>query len=140
MHVFISYADEDAQRIAPICQALTAWGVAFWAPPRGTMSAALNEQIQRALIQIQSDVFVRICTSAASRSYWMTFEQTALLALEAEAYRQNGRRTRKLINIILDKTYQREPFEYADPVVDATDVQASVWRDALRAVLSAPLA
>ncbi|MGH2514104.1 MAG: TIR domain-containing protein [Ktedonobacterales bacterium] len=137
MNLFISYAEEDANRIAPVCQALASWGLSYWTPPRGTMGAEQNAQIQRALPG--TNAFLRICTSYTSRSYWMTFEQTALLALQAEEYRQTGRRTRMLINVILDKAYRRQPFDYADPVVEATDLQSETWREALRALLFNPV-
>lgn len=133
MKVFVSYAQEDAQRLAAITQALTTWQATYWLPPRSETSATQNTQIQQALTQ--TDVFLRICTTATPRSYWMTFEQTAFLSMQAEEYRQSRQIKRKLINLVLDKNYQREPFDYADPIVEAVDLDDVAWQSALHAAL-----
>jgi hypothetical protein len=111
MRVFVSFAQEDLQKITPVCQSLDAG---------------------------QADIFLRICTANTPRSYWMTMEQTAFHAVEAEEYRQMGHLNRKVINLILDKQYQRLPFDYADPIIDATDLQDMAWRKALYTALFTP--
>jgi TIR domain len=136
MRVFVSYAQEDAQRIAPICQALAAWQLTYWAPAHNTMNAEQNTAIQQGLAQ--ADIFLRMCTTYTPRSYWMTFEQTAFLSVQAEEYRQSGQIARKLINVILDKQYQRLPFDYADPMIDATEMRDAVWQKALYTAIFTP--
>ena len=133
MNVFISYAQEDTQRIVPICQALTSWQVSFWAPPRTDVNTEQNAQIQQSLTQ--TDILLRICSPATPRSYWMTFEQTAFLSLQAAQYRQQQQVAQKLINLILDASYQREPFDYADPIIDATSLNDNTWQTALHAAI-----
>jgi TIR domain len=137
MKVFVSHAQEDTQRATPICQALAAWQLTYWAPERGELSPEQSLVIQRGLIQ--ADIFLRICTANTSRSYWMTFEQTAYLAAQAEEYRSTGHLARKLINLIMDTSYKVLPFDYADTIVDATDVRNPGWREALyAAILASP--
>jgi predicted transcriptional regulator len=136
MRVFVSYAQEDAQRIAPVCQALAAWQLTYSAPTHDAMNPEQNTSIQQSLTQ--SDIFLRMCTAYTPQSYWMTFEQTAFLAVQAEEYRQSGKVARKLINVILDKQYQRLPFDYADPMVDATQTRDTDWQNALYAAIFAP--
>ena len=67
--------------------------------------------------------------------FWMTFEQTAFLAMQAEEYRQAQQNKRKLINVVLDANYQREPFGYADPSIVATDLADAAWQTELHAAL-----
>ena len=134
--VFVSFAQEDGQNIAPICQAMSAWQVTYWAPVRDPLNAEQNAAIQKGATQ--ADIFLRICTTNTPRSYWMTFEQTAFLASLADEYRQTGRRDRKLINLILDKQYQRLPFDYADPMIDATNLRDTAWQKDLYAAIFTP--
>lgn len=63
----------------------------------------------------------------------MTFEQTAFLAAQAEEYRKTDQLNRKLINLILDKKYQRLPFDYVDTMIDATALNEATWHKALYA-------
>lgn len=133
MNVFISYAQEDTKHTSAISQLLTSWNVISWAPPRANMNQQLSAQIQQALTQ--SDIFLRVCTSATLRSYWMNFEQTAFLSLQSDEYRRSQRIAKKLINIIFDKDYHRLPFDYADPTIDASDPNSDVWQETLHAML-----
>jgi hypothetical protein len=100
------------------------------------MNPEQNTSIQQGLAQ--SDIFLRMCTAYTPRSYWMTFEQTAFLAVQAEEYRQSGKVAHKLINVILDKQYQRLPFDYADPMVDATGTRDTDWQKALYTAIFSP--
>jgi len=136
LKVFVSFAQEDAQAILPVSQALSAWQLTFWAPVRDPNDTEQNATIQKGASQ--ADIFLRICTANTPRSYWMTFEQTAFLVSLADEYRQTGRFARKLINIILDKQYHRLPFDYADPLIDATDVRETAWQKALYDAIFTP--
>jgi hypothetical protein len=121
MRIFVSFAQEDLQNIMPVCQTLDAWQVTYWAPVRDPASPEQNAAVERGMGQ--ADIFLRICTTHTPLSYWMTMEQTAFHAVQAEEYRQMGHLSRKVINLILEKQYQRLPFDYADPIIDATDLQ-----------------
>jgi hypothetical protein len=137
VRVFVSFAQEDVQNITPICQTLAAWQLIYWAPVRDSAGPEQNAAVERGLGQ--ADIFLRVCTAHTPQSYWMTLEQTAFHSVQAEEYRQTGHLNRKLINVILDKQYRRLPFDYADPIIDATDLQDITWRKALYAVLFNPL-
>lgn len=136
MRVFVSFAQEDVQIITPVCQSLDAWQVIYWAPVRDPANPEQNAAVERGLRQ--ADIFLRVCTANTPRSYWMTMEQTAFHAVQAEEYRQSGHLNHKVINLILDKQYQRLPFDYADPIIDATDLQDMAWRKALYTALFTP--
>ena len=134
MNIFISYAQEDASRISVVTYALDAWNLKYWIPPRGEANAPQTNQIQQMITG--ADAFLRLCTPAIPRSYWMTLEQTAFLTMQAEDFRQSGTQRRRLINIVLDSAYQRRPFDYADTIIDASSGES--WRDTLRAALVTP--
>jgi hypothetical protein len=87
---------------------LDAWQVTYWAPVRDLANSDQNAAIERGLRQ--ADIFLRICTANTPRSYWMTMEQTAFHSAQAEEYRQTGHLSHKVINLIMDKQYQRLPF------------------------------
>ncbi len=133
MPVFISYDQADAGRVTSISQLLTAWGVPNWMPPRENISAAQHTQIQAALAQ--ADTLLRVCTAATPQSYWMTLEQAAYLSILADEFRVRQQLARKLINVRLDKSYRLQPFDYADPIIDASDPQGSPWQADLHRAL-----
>ena len=66
MKVFVSHAPEDTQRVSPVCQALGAWQLTYWAPERNELSPEQSLVVQRGLIQ--ADIFLRICTASTPRS------------------------------------------------------------------------
>jgi hypothetical protein len=136
MRAFVSFAQEDLQSITPVCQTLDAWQLLYWAPVRDPANPEQNTAIEQGLGQ--ADIFLRICTAHTPRSYWMTMEQTAFHSAQAEEYRQMGHLNRKVINLIMDKQYQRLPFDYADPIIDATDLQDMAWRKALYTAIFTP--
>ena len=131
MNIFISYAQEDMARIGVITYALDSWNLKYWVPPRQDANATQTNQVQQILTE--TDAFLRICTPATPRSYWMTLEQTAFLSFQSEDFRKGGPQLRKLINIVLDGTYQKKPFDYADPIIDASSGER--WRNELHDVL-----
>src|SRR5262249_30128036 len=87
-------------------------------------SQPMSSLTQRALIECQ--VFLRICTPNAQRSARMSQETTAFRTLQAQESR-SGRGRRALINIILDPGYEREPFDNATILVDATNKPRFLW-------------
>ncbi len=136
LKVFVSVAQEDVQAILPITQAMSAWQLTFWAPVRDLNDTEQNATIQKGASQ--ADIFLRICTANTTRSYWMTFEQTAFLVSLADEYRQTGKHSRKLINMILDKEYHRQPFDYADPLIDASNIRETGWQKELYDAIFTP--
>ncbi len=134
--VFVSFAEEDAQNIAPVLQVMSAWQLTYWAPVREPQNAEQNTLIQKGLTQ--ANVFLRICTAYTPRSFWMNFEQTAFLSSVADEFRQTGRRDRKLVNLILDKQYHRLPFDYADPMIEAINLRDTAWQKELYDAIFTP--
>jgi outer membrane protein assembly factor BamB len=135
--VFISHSQEDAARCAPLLAALDAWGVAYvFEGPRKGDDLQLSERTQAAIAG--SPVFLRICTNAIKRSYWMSLEAGAFLGLQAEDHRQGRGDARALVNLILDRDYTLEPFDRAGVLIDATKEQTGVWVNRLRQALGLP--
>ena len=135
--VFVSYPQEDGGRIAPLLQALDAWGVTYTtAGQRAGQEQLLTERSQMAIAAC--DVFLRLCTVNTGRSYWQSLETGAVLALLAEDHRQQRVNQRTLVNVIVDEHYQREPFDSSTVVIDSTRTPASVWINQLRTSLGLP--
>jgi outer membrane protein assembly factor BamB len=135
--VFISHSQEDAARCAPLLAALDAWGVAYvFEGPRKSDDLQLSERTQAAIAG--SPVFLRICTNAIKRSYWMSLEAGAFLGLQAEDHRQGRGDARALVNLILDRDYTLEPFDRAGVLIDATKERTGVWVNRLREALGLP--
>jgi outer membrane protein assembly factor BamB len=137
--VFISHSQEDAARCAPLLAALDAWGVEYiFEAPRKGVELHLSERTQMAISECP--IFLRICTNAIRRSYWMSLEAGAFLGLQAEDHRQGRSDARALVNLILDRDYTFEPFDRAGVLIDATKEPVGVWVNRLREALGlAPL-
>src|SRR5579885_802545 len=133
--VFISHAHDDNERCAPLLAALDAWGVDYWFDTQ-QMGAGdnLSLTIQRAIAD--RDIFLRICTPAAQRSYWVQMETGAFRGLQAKQHRAGGAPTLTFINLILDAAYEPEPFDYAHVFIDATSKPQRTWLDDLRRATS----
>jgi hypothetical protein len=114
--------------------ALAAWQLTYWAPLRDPQNPENDAAIQRALPQ--ADIFLRICTAHTPYSYWMTMEQSAFHNAQAEEFRQTGQLRRRMINLVLDQQYLRQPFDYADPIIDASNPNNPAWRQQLYAAIS----
>jgi outer membrane protein assembly factor BamB len=135
--VYISHAQEDAARCAPLLAALDAWGVEYvFEGPRKSNDLQLSERTQEAISG--APVFLRICTNAIKRSYWMSLEAGAFLGLQSDDHRQGRGDVRTLVNLILDRDYTLEPFDRAGILVDATKEQTGAWVNRLRAALGLP--
>ena len=135
--VFISHAQEDTARSAPLLAALDAWGIAyvFEGPHKGD-DLQLSDRTQAAISD--ASVFLRICTNAIKRSYWMSLESGAFLGLQSDDHRQGRGEARTLINLILDRDYTVEPFDRAGVLIDATKEPVGVWVNRLREALGLP--
>lgn len=132
--VFISHAHDDNARCAPLLAALDAWGVDYWFDMRRLEGGDdLSQTIQRAVAA--RDIFLRICTPAAQRSYWVKLETGAFRGLQARQHRAGGEPARVLINLILDAGYEPEPFDYAHLFIDASARPQREWLDELRRAL-----
>lgn len=134
--IFISHAREDAARCAALVKWLDAWGVDYWLETRTDDVGQLTQNTQMALAE--SAIFLRICTPAANRSYWMSLELGAFLSLQAEEQRRGALGTRSLVSLILDPTYQRQPFDHSGAIVDATNRPQTAWLADLRAAFGMP--
>jgi outer membrane protein assembly factor BamB len=135
--VFISHSQEDATRCAPLLAALHAWGVEYvFEGARKGDELQLSERTQEAISACP--IFLRICTSAIRRSYWMSLEAGAFLGLQSDDHRQGRGEARTLINLILDRDYTVEPFDRAGVLIDATKALVSVWANQLREALGLP--
>ena len=132
--VFISHAHDDNERCAPLLAALDAWGVDYWFDTRRLEAGDdLSHAIQKAIAA--RDIFVRICTPAAQRSYWVRLETGAFRGLQARQHRGGGEATRVLINLILDAAYDPEPFDFAHIFIDASARPRREWLAELRRAL-----
>jgi outer membrane protein assembly factor BamB len=134
--VFVSHDHEDAQRCAPLLRALDDWGAPYYfAYAEDLFGQQLSNRVQAELAQ--SEVLIRICTRATPRSYWMSIESGAFMGLIADEQR-NGRSGRRIVSLILDPGYVREPFDVTTTVIDATDTEHPQWVNAFRAALDLP--
>lgn len=120
--VFISHAPEDAQTCVPLVAALDAWEIPYYfdTSPAGA-APMLAPNTQQALTT--SNIFIRVCTRHTSASIPMSLESNAFRGLQA----QRGGSKRALINLILDPSYQREPFDNATLFIDATTRSRFDW-------------
>lgn len=124
--VFVSHAHEDNSRCAALLAALDAWGIDYWFDAeRLDAGQDLSQRIQQAISE--RDIFVRICTPAAQNSYWVSLETGAFRGLQAKEHQGRQSRQRMLINLILDKGYQPEPFDYAHVFIEATSRSQREW-------------
>src|SRR5690348_4119857 len=135
--VFISHAHDDNARCAPLLAALDVWGVDYWFDTR-RMEAGddLAHAIQTAIRE--RDIFIRVCTPAAQRSYWVGLETGAFRGLQARGHREgreNRASSRVLINLIIAAEYEPEPFDYAHIFVDAARKPEAEWLEELRRAL-----
>lgn len=136
MKVFVSHDREDAKRCAALLRALDAWGVSYYFDfAEDVFGQQLSDRVQAEVAQ--SQVLLRVCTRATSRSYWMSIESGAFMGLIAEEQRA-GHIQRRIVSLILDLGYHREPFDVTTTVIDATDTAHPQWVNALRAALGLP--
>lgn len=134
--IFISHAREDAARCAALVKWLDAWGIDYWYEARTDDAGQLTQNTQMALAECA--IFLRICTPAANRSYWMSLELGTFLSLQAEEQRRGVPGARSLVSLILDPAYQRQPFDHSGAIVDATDKPQATWLSDLRAAFGMP--
>jgi outer membrane protein assembly factor BamB len=132
--VFISHVHEDNARAAPLLAALDAWGVDYWFDTQQLGAGQnISERVQQALAE--RDIFMLICTPATSASMWTGLELQAFRGL-LERDRRSGRgEQRRIIFLILDPAYARQPVGPHDVVIDATKTHPSVWFKELRQAL-----
>lgn len=132
--VFISHAHDDNTRCASLLAALDTWQVDYWFDTR-RMEAGddLTHAIQTAIRE--RDIFIRLCTPAAQRSFWVRLETGAFRGLQAKDHREGRESPRVLINLIMDSAYEPEPFDYAHIFVDAARKPEAEWLAELRRAL-----
>src|SRR5215813_1880103 len=124
--VFICHAREDNQRCASLLATLQSWGVLYFFEAEGIVSGqALAQRTQRAMIE--NPIFLRICSGEAQRSYWVSLETGAFLSLKADEYRAGRPNAHRLVNLIIDKRYLREPFDTGTVVISTLDTPRERW-------------
>ncbi len=132
--VYICHAAEDTARCASLLQALSTWHVDyFFDATFATLGQPLSQQTQMAIAEC--DVFLRICSRASQRSYWVNLETGAFLSLQAEEHRTGQPSARRLVNLVIDREYQRQPFDSGSTLIDTTRMSYHQWMDQLRAAL-----
>ena len=137
--VYISHAAEDNDRCGALLLALEAWGVDTYFQPVAPMVAQVAPDAQRAIGE--REVFIRICSPAAQRSFLVNIETSTFRGLQAEESRKRGKTQRALINLIIDPGYQREPFDNATLFIDTTGRTDREWMAELaRALGVSPVA
>ncbi len=135
--VYVSHDREDSKRYASLLALLSSWGIDYWFDAQEPHAGQqLSQQAQ--MVLSESTVFLRLCTEATRRSYWMSLETGAFLSLQAEDYRQGHAGQRKLVNLIVENSYVPEPFDRATIVVDAVSKPKLVWTNELRGALGLP--
>jgi outer membrane protein assembly factor BamB len=132
--VFISHVHEDNERCQPLLAALDAWGVDYWFDTQQLGAGqSISERVQQALAE--RDTFMLICTPATNASMWTGLELQAFRGL-LERDKQSGRgEQRKVVYLILDPGYARQPVGPHDIVVDASQAHPAVWFKELRQAL-----
>jgi outer membrane protein assembly factor BamB len=132
--VFISHSHEDNARCTPLLAALDAWGVDYFFDTQGLGAGQqLHETIQKEIGA--RDIFLRVCTAATLRSFWMSLEVNAFRGLLADDQRHGRAGRRLLINLILDGDYSREPFDNATLFIDAATRPRRIWMGELARAL-----
>jgi outer membrane protein assembly factor BamB len=131
--IFISHTSTDTSRCDVLLAALDAWQVDYWFDVFD-LSAGQEffDYIQRSLAD--RDIFIRVCTPAATSSIWMT--QEATLAHSLKSPNRSGQRL--IINLILEPGYNLTPEEQHDVVIDAAQVPMEQWIQKLRLALGIP--
>lgn len=135
--IFICHAQEDNERCASLLAALVAWDVPYFFATAGiTSGQMLGQHAQRAIAECP--IFLRICSGEAQRSYLVSLETGAFLSLKADEYRAGHPNAHRLINLIIDRRYLREPFDTATVVISTLDMPRERWVNELRAALGLP--
>lgn len=129
--LFISHAHEDNERCEPLLHVFNTWRIDYWFDKqRMRAGQGISSKIQQALEE--RDVLLRVCTASAQRSYWVGLETDAFRGLMAEDHRRGLIDKRALLNLILDKSYKRQPFDLATVYIDAMGQPESAWLRDLR--------
>ncbi len=134
--VFISHCHEDNALCQPLLQTLSEWNVDYWFDTEQILAGTYFLQLIEQELQTR-DIFIRVCSEAAKKSYWVGLETGAFHCLLAADFAHGLIEKRRLINFIVDPEYVMEPFVAANLYVDARKPEAE-WRDMLRQSLQGP--
>ncbi len=130
--IIISHTHEDNQRCQPLLAALDAWQINYWFDVQELDAGQrFSDRIQQALEQ--RDIFVRVTTPAAERSFWMDRELRAVRGLRA-AFPEHPR---LIIHLVLagDASQVSPTAGPGEVVIDATRTPRSLWMHELRQAL-----
>jgi outer membrane protein assembly factor BamB len=132
--IFISHSHDDNARCGPLLAAMDAWGADYFFDTQGLGAGQqLHETIQREIAG--RDIFLRVCTAATLRSFWMSLEVNAFRGLLADDQKHGRAGRRLLINLILSGDYTREPFDNATLFIDAATRPRRIWLSELARAL-----
>ncbi len=132
--IIISHTHDDNQRCQPLLAALDAWQTDYWFDPREWDDGErFSEQVQQALDT--RDIFVRVSTPAAERSFWMDRELRAVRGLRS-AFPEHPR---LIIHLVLSGSMSAltKSAGTGEVVIDATRTPRSLWMQELRRELGA---
>lgn len=130
--IFISHTHEDIQRCQPLLAALDAWQVTYWFDIEELDAGQrFSDRIQQALDQ--SDIFLRISTTAAERSFWMDRELRAARGLRSAV----PDHPRLIIHLVLTTNGGGMPMSSGpgEIVIDATTSPRASWLKELHQAL-----
>jgi outer membrane protein assembly factor BamB len=132
--IFISHTHEDNPRCQPLLAALDAWQTDYWFDIQELDAGQrFSDRIQQALDQ--RDIFLRVTTEAAQRSFWMDRELRAVRGLRS-AFPGHSR---LIIHLVLagDVARLSQSVGHGEVVIDTTRSPRTRWMHELRQALGA---
>ncbi len=115
--IFISHTHQDNQRCQPLLAALDAWQTNYWFDLQELDAGQrFSDRIQQALDQ--RDIFLRVSTEAAERSFWMDRELRAVRGMRAAT----PEHARLIVHLVVSGDAAKEARSAApgEVVIDAT--------------------
>jgi outer membrane protein assembly factor BamB len=130
--VFISHTHEDIPRCQPLLAALDAWQIDYWFDTEELDAGQrFTDRIQEALGE--RDIFLRIATSSAERSFWVDRELRAARGLR----RATPGHPRQIIQLCLDGEVGQLPLSpgEGEVVIPTAGRPRIAWLEELRQAL-----
>jgi hypothetical protein len=124
--VFISHAVEDEALIAPLVARLTQKDINVWSKIMPEDSDTQLSQKTRREIAAR-DVFIRICTPAATSSERMRMEAWAFQSSRDEDTRNGTRNQHIMIDLVMDPAYTPGPGPESYLTIDTTSRPMNDW-------------
>jgi TIR domain len=124
--VFISHAATDEELFAPLVASLTLKEINVWSKIMPEDSASQLSQKTRREIAAR-DVFIRICTPAATSSERMHLEAWDFQNSRDEDTRKGTRNQHIMIDLVMDPAYTPGPGPEAYLTIDTTSRPMNDW-------------